>query len=124
MVADEKRATARKLDPEETMDPRTQSSAGTGRKSAASGPMALDALIHERVRLGIVSALALAFGALVVWAAMLAARRYPVRRLWSSLGWLVTAIFGVLLLAGLGVLFMGEKISAKFFRTNSLISEI
>lgn len=39
------------------MDPRAQSSAGTGPKSAASGPMALDALIHERVRLGIVSAL-------------------------------------------------------------------
>ncbi len=39
------------------MDPRTQSPAGTGRTSAASGPMALDALIHERVRLGIVSAL-------------------------------------------------------------------
>ena len=52
--------------------------------------------------LGIASALALALGAVVVWAAMLAARRYPVRRLWISLGWLVTAIFAVLLLAGLG----------------------
>ena len=52
--------------------------------------------------LGIVSALALAFGALVVWAAMLAVRRYPVRRLWVSLGWLATAVLGVFLLAGLG----------------------
>ena len=52
--------------------------------------------------LGIVSALALAFGALVVWAAMLAVRRFPVRRLWISLMWLLTAILGVLLLAGLG----------------------
>jgi general L-amino acid transport system permease protein len=52
--------------------------------------------------LGIVASLALVFGAGVVLATMLAAQRYPLRRLWISLGWLATASAGVLLLAGLG----------------------
>jgi len=52
--------------------------------------------------LGVVAALALAAGAGVVLAAMLFSRRFPVRRLWISLGWLATAIAGVVLLAGLG----------------------
>ncbi len=52
--------------------------------------------------LGVVAALALAAGAGVVLAAMLLSQRFPVRRLWISLGWLVTAIAGVILLAGLG----------------------
>ena len=52
--------------------------------------------------LGVVAALALAAGAGVVLAAMLFSRRFPVRRLWISLGWLATALAGVVLLAGLG----------------------
>ncbi len=52
--------------------------------------------------MGIAASLALVLGAGVVLAAMMAAGRYPVRRLWISLGWLVTAILSVLLLAGLG----------------------
>ena len=56
-MADDKRATARKLDPEETMDGRTSTLAGKRGSAAASSPLALDGLIHERVRLGIVSAL-------------------------------------------------------------------
>ena len=52
--------------------------------------------------LGIVPALALAAGAGLVLVAMLAAGRYPVRRLWISLGWLVSAILGVFMLGGLG----------------------
>ena len=52
--------------------------------------------------LGVMAALALAAGAGVVLAAMLLSRRFPVRRLWISLGWLATAIAGVVLLAGLG----------------------
>lgn len=52
--------------------------------------------------LGVVAALALAAGAGAVLAAMLLSRRFPVRRLWISLGWLATAIAGVILLAGLG----------------------
>jgi DNA-binding HxlR family transcriptional regulator len=53
MVADRRRSTARKLDAEDIVD-------GAGARSlaaAGAGPMALDGLIHERVRLGIVSAL-------------------------------------------------------------------
>jgi general L-amino acid transport system permease protein len=38
----------------------------------------------------------------VVLVSMLAARRFPLRRLWISLAWLVSALLGVLLLAGLG----------------------
>ena len=52
--------------------------------------------------LGLTAALALVFGAAVVYICMLAARRFPVRRLFLSLGWLATAVAGVLLLAGLG----------------------
>jgi DNA-binding HxlR family transcriptional regulator len=52
-VADRKRATARSMDSEEVVD-----GAGAQRlPAAAAGSMALDGLIHERVRLGIVSAL-------------------------------------------------------------------
>jgi general L-amino acid transport system permease protein len=52
--------------------------------------------------LGVVAALAPVAGAGVVLVTMLAAARSPVRRLWISLIWLVTAISGVLMLAGLG----------------------
>lgn len=52
-MADHRRAAARNLDAEETVDAR-----GPGATPARPlGPMALDGLIHERVRLGIVSAL-------------------------------------------------------------------
>jgi DNA-binding HxlR family transcriptional regulator len=53
MVVDRRRAAARKLDAEEVVD-------GAGARifpAADAGPMALDGLIHERMRLGIVSAL-------------------------------------------------------------------
>ncbi len=53
--------------------------------------------------LGLQAALALAFGAAVVYVTMLAAKRFPVRRLWISLAWLAAAVAIVLLLAGLGV---------------------
>ena len=66
-----------------------------------AGQLMLAALILVS-GLGIVASLALVFGAGVVFATMLAAQRYPVRRLWISLGWLATTIAGVLLLAGLG----------------------
>ncbi len=66
-----------------------------------AGQLMLAALILAS-GLGLVAALALAAGAGVVLAAMLFSRRFPVRRLWISLGWLVTAIAGVILLAGLG----------------------
>lgn len=52
-MADDRRATARKLEAEDTVDGREVRPVPVGR----SGPMALDGLIHERVRLGIVSAL-------------------------------------------------------------------
>jgi DNA-binding HxlR family transcriptional regulator len=53
MVADRRRAEARKIDSEEVVDVD-----GAPRLAAAPrGLMALDGLIHERVRLGIVSAL-------------------------------------------------------------------
>jgi DNA-binding HxlR family transcriptional regulator len=61
MVADDRRATARKLDSEESMDGSSDvptGAAGLSDSSASpAGPLQLDALIHERVRLGIVSAL-------------------------------------------------------------------
>jgi len=60
-VADDKRATARKLDSEEPMDGSSDIPTGAAGGSCSSatpaGPLKLDALIHERVRLGIVSAL-------------------------------------------------------------------
>ncbi len=52
--------------------------------------------------LGIAAAGALVVGAAVVYVFMLAARRFPVRRLWISLVWLGAAVAMVLLLAGLG----------------------
>ncbi len=51
---------------------------------------------------GIAAALALVVGAGVVVLAMFATKRYPLRRLWISLVWLVAAIAGVILLSGLG----------------------
>ena len=66
-----------------------------------AGQLMLAALILAS-GLGLEAALALVVGAGVVLVAMLASRRFPVRRLWISLGWLVTAIAGVILLAGLG----------------------
>jgi len=61
MVADERRATARKMDPEVSVDGHSDASPlapGSPTSPAArGGPLALDGLIHERVRLGIVSAL-------------------------------------------------------------------
>jgi len=60
-VAEDRRATARKLDVEEPVDGRDDlsggSPAGLARLGASTGPLELDGLIHERVRLGIVSAL-------------------------------------------------------------------
>jgi len=60
-VADDKRATARKLDSEEPMagssDIPTGAAGLSGSSANPAGPLKLDALIHERVRLGIVSAL-------------------------------------------------------------------
>lgn len=60
-MADDKRATARKLDSEGPMDGHTDGSTGAtssrARPASPAGPLTLDALIHERVRLGIVSAL-------------------------------------------------------------------
>lgn len=57
-MVDDKRATARKMESEGSMDGHTDLPAGpAGSPAAASGPLALDGLIHERVRLGIVSAL-------------------------------------------------------------------
>ena len=60
-MADERRATARKLDPDEPVDGHRDAptgKSGSRRVPAASGaPLALDGLIHERARLGIVSAL-------------------------------------------------------------------
>jgi DNA-binding HxlR family transcriptional regulator len=61
MVADDKRATARQLDSDESMDEHSNVPAGaaglSGAPATPAGPLKLDALIHERVRLGIVSAL-------------------------------------------------------------------
>jgi DNA-binding HxlR family transcriptional regulator len=61
MVADYRRATARKLDSEESMDGSSDVPTGaaglSGSSASPAGPLQLDALIHERVRLGIVSAL-------------------------------------------------------------------
>ena len=51
---------------------------------------------------GIAAALALVAGAGVVVLSMFATKRYPLRRLWISLIWLIAAITGVILLAGLG----------------------
>ena len=60
-MADDKRATARKLDSEEPMDGSSDIPTGavdlSGGSATPAGPLKLDALIHERVRLGIVSAL-------------------------------------------------------------------
>jgi general L-amino acid transport system permease protein len=52
--------------------------------------------------LGLAGALLLVLSAGLVWVAMYAAKRRPVKRLWISLGWLLTAIGCVVLLAGLG----------------------
>ena len=60
MVADDRRATARKLDSEEQGDGKVDAPEGSDRSGSSAnpvGPLQLDALIHERVRLGIVSAL-------------------------------------------------------------------
>lgn len=51
---------------------------------------------------GIAAALALVAGAGVVVLSMFATKRYPLRRLWISLIWLIAAITGVILLSGLG----------------------
>ena len=60
-MADDRRATARKLDSEESMDGSSDVPTGaaglSGSSASPAGPLQLDALIHERVRLGIVSAL-------------------------------------------------------------------
>ena len=60
-MADYRRATARKLDSEESMDGSSDVPTGSaglsGSSASPAGPLQLDALIHERVRLGIVSAL-------------------------------------------------------------------
>ena len=60
-MADKRRATARKMDTEEMLDGKP-GAAGPGSEPVAGsaepgGTLALDALIHERMRLGIVSAL-------------------------------------------------------------------
>ena len=52
--------------------------------------------------LGLEAALALVLGAVLVFVTLLAAGRFPVRRLWISLMWLAAAVAMVLLLAGLG----------------------
>jgi general L-amino acid transport system permease protein len=52
--------------------------------------------------LGLVSALLLLLSADFVWVAMYAARRWPISRLWISLGWLATTFATVILLAGIG----------------------
>ena len=60
-MADYRRATARKLYSEESMDGSSDVPTGSaglsGSSASPAGPLQLDALIHERVRLGIVSAL-------------------------------------------------------------------
>lgn len=60
-MADDRRATARKLESEESMDGSSDVPTGaaglSGSSASPAGPLQLDALIHERVRLGIVSAL-------------------------------------------------------------------
>lgn len=60
-VGEHDRATAREIAAEGTVDPPKADGLRTGsvaRRTVAEAPQALDALIHERVRLGIVSALA------------------------------------------------------------------
>jgi general L-amino acid transport system permease protein len=52
--------------------------------------------------LGLVGALVLLLNAAIVWVAMYAAKRWPIRRLWISLGWLATTLATVILIAGLG----------------------
>ena len=52
--------------------------------------------------LGAVSTLLLLVSASFVWLALVLARRWPVSRLWLSLGWLATTFATVILLAGLG----------------------
>jgi len=52
--------------------------------------------------LGAVSTLLLLVSASFVWLAMVLARRWPVSRLWLSLGWLATTFATFILLAGLG----------------------
>ena len=60
-MADERRATAREMDPEGPVDSHSDVSrrapGSPTSPTARGGPLALDGLIHERVRLGIVSAL-------------------------------------------------------------------
>jgi general L-amino acid transport system permease protein len=51
---------------------------------------------------GLLPPLALLLGADIVWVAMYAARRRPIKRTWISIGWLVTGIAVIVLLAGLG----------------------
>jgi len=52
--------------------------------------------------MGLVGALVLLLNADIVWVAMYAAQRRPIRRLWISLGWLATTVATVALIAGLG----------------------
>ena len=52
--------------------------------------------------MGVVGALVLLLNAGIVWVCLYAATRRPVRRLWTSLGWLFTTIATVALIAGLG----------------------
>ncbi len=61
-MADERKAAARKLDPRQPADGHSEAVSraphSARRLAMPGGPLALDGLIHERVRLGIVSALA------------------------------------------------------------------
>lgn len=60
-MVDDRRATARKLDLEGQMEEKEQPTSITAdvaaQRGSLAGPLSLDGLIHERVRLGIVSAL-------------------------------------------------------------------
>ncbi len=66
-----------------------------------AGQAALAAMVFVS-GLGIVSTLALLFSGGLVWVALYVARRWPINRLWISLGWLATTFATVILLAGLG----------------------
>ncbi len=52
--------------------------------------------------MGLLGALVLLLNADIVWVAMYAAKRWPISRLWISLGWLATTVATVVLIAGLG----------------------
>ncbi|MDP2470876.1 MAG: transcriptional regulator [Candidatus Palauibacterales bacterium] len=57
-MADKRRAAARAVDSEETMNGQSETPSGAAASLVAhGGPLELDGLIHERMRLGIVSAL-------------------------------------------------------------------